>query len=516
MAYNKRSRRSNRAGRKHCPGCCEQGQTLSVDAFPKNRSKVDGRDHLCRECRNSNSAKVRAKHSDKQAVEDEKIVREAAARARRLASDHDALKVDDFDPVSQYDVSVANDARDRVTSAQAVNEKKQEWNRHMGANADALRRAARAQSRGGGHVLDNMPGESGDYIGKLSEQERRFGNRRIARSVSLAQAHEALAIRHFRMVADQCFSAKIVPTGYAKAPARGKMRRSVCLLLSDLHLGSDLSSLDEPMPFRAVEEARRLEYVMRQAIDYKPQYRRDSELVLLLNGDLIEGLLLHELRGGAPLTEQKAIFWHLMSRFVGECSRAFPGVSIHCQPGNHGRDKVRHPGRATSRKWDGHEWEMYYALRAMCSELKNVQWSIPFRAVSVVDLHGSKLGLAHGDTEVKIGHPDTKAKNNARELDRVNSTRLHGVEFDAWAFGHYHTPRYHPGNPRVVYNGALVPPNAYARAEGHIGEPCGQFLWEAVEGFPIGDLRFIDVGPAQDRDEKLGTILTPFRFPDDE
>jgi hypothetical protein len=130
----------------------------------------------------------------------------------------------------------------------------------------------------------------------------------------------------------------------------------------------------------------------------------------------------------------------------------------------------------------------------------------------VVDLYGSKLGVTHGDTEIKLGNPDTKATQNAQSLDRINSTRAFGVEFDAWAFGHFHTPRYHPRNPRVVWNGALVPPNGYARSAGFVGEPCGQFLWEAVEGYPVGDVRFIEVGVAQDHDEKLGTIITPFRF----
>src|SRR5437870_1035987 len=72
----------------------------------------------------------------------------------------------------------------------------------------------------------------------------------------------------------------------------------------------------------------------------------------------------------------------------------------------------------------------------------------------------------------------------------------------------------HPGNadPRVVWNGALVPSNGHARSSGYIGELCGQALWEAVEGYPVGDLRFVEVGPAQDRDEQLGCLITPFRF----
>ncbi len=505
--------------RKRCPKCCAPGETLPVSAFNRSASRGDGLDGHCRDCVHDRQTKMydrdKANNRERHAAEDERVVREAADRARRMASDHDALKLEDFEAAgdNEYDVGVGNVPGQGHVSASASRQKRQEFNEAMGNNANALKGAGASAHRRKGDVLSAMPADSGTYIGKLAEQERRFGNRRLARSISLAQAQEALALQHMRLVAEQFFANKVTPTGYAKRVPTKAAKRTVVCLLSDLHLGSDLSSLDEPIPFGAVEEARRLEYIMRQVIDYKPQYRENSRLALLLNGDIIEGQLGHQLGAGSPLTEQKAIAWHLLSRFVGECARAFPGVDVYCQPGNHGRDKVRHPGRATWRKWDGHEWEIYYALQQMCSGLKNVTWSMPFRAVSAINLHGSILGLTHADTEVKIGHPDSAAKQNARELDRINSSRIFGTEFHAWAFGHYHTPRYHPGGIRTIYNGALVPPNGHARASGYIGEACGQFLWEATAGFPIGDVRFIEVGTSQDNDPLLGKILTPFRFP---
>lgn len=477
--------------------CSKCGEPKPLEAFSIRRSAPDGRRGTCKECINE---RTREKYHQRQ---EELAAAELAAVNRRLESDFEALKPEDFD------VTVGNDGR--IDKA-AAKEKRQEYSRSMGETAQALHRASELTAAQGGEVSDYLPPELGSYLGKLAEQERRFGNRRVARSVSLALAHEALAIRMFKDAARQYLHAKIEPTGYARQAPRRDAKRTVCLLLSDLHLGSDLSTLDEPMPFRAVEEARRLEYVLRQALDYKPQYRENSELCLLINGDIIEGQLMHQLRDGAPLTEQKVIFWRYFRQLLGYAAQQYPRVRVVCQPGNHGRDKVRHPGRATSRKWDGHEWEMYYALREMASELRNVDWQLDMRAVSVVDLHGSVLGLTHGDTEVKLSDPDTRAKQNAQALDRINSARVFGVEFDAWAFGHFHKPRYQPRNPRVLWNGALVPPNGYARGAGHVGEPCGQWLWEAVEGYPVGDVRFIEVGRAQDNDEKLGTLIEPFRF----
>lgn len=441
---------------------------------------------------------------------DEQRAREAAERRR--ASDFQPLRPDDFDVGLGGDPQMGNDAGrgNRGMRARASAEKRQEFNAAMGEFGGALRDAALAAPGRDGEIV--LPPEYAAYIDKLAEQERRHGNRRWARSVAIAEAHEHLSRRAAMWVADRYFRDRVEPTGYARIKPDHGGKRTVCLLLSDLHLGSELDTLDEPVAFRAVEEARRLEYILRQVIDYKPQHRADSEFLLLIIGDVIEGQLLHDLRAGSPLVEQKAIFWSYFREFVSQVAAHYPRGRVFMTPGNHGRDKLRHPGRATTKKWDGHEWEIYYALRQMCSGLHNVEWSLPFRAVEPIPLHGSHLLATHADTEVKIGHPDTKAKENARILDRINSTRMYGVEFGGATFGHYHTPRYIPGNPRVLFNGALVPPNGYARSEGHIGDVCGQFMFEAVEGFPIGDVRYIEVGPSQDRDERLGKIIKPFRF----
>lgn len=442
--------------------------------------------------------------------------RREAERAARLASDTDPLRPEDFDDPpggEDDDVTIANDARPGPSSREFTRDKRQEYSRAMGQHAHHVRAAAAAELRGDGDLVESMPAEAGSYIGKLAEQEARFGRRRLARSLSLFAAGEEQARRLWAQACRQYLTGRVVPTGYAaRSPSARPVKRSVCLLLSDLHIGADLKQGENPLPYRATEEARRLEYVLRQAIDYKPQYRADSELVLMLNGDLIEGLLMHDFRDGAPLVEQKVAFQRYMERFVGECARVYPRVRVYCQPGNHGRDKVRHPGRATSSKFDSHETGMYYALSRACTQLKNVTWDIPFRAVTVIDLHGSKLLLTHGDTEVKLGDPDHKAAENAQILAEINASNLYGAQIAALAAGHFHKPRYLPKKIRQIFNGALVPPNGHARGAGYISESCGQWLWESVPNFPVGDARFIEVGTAQDTDERLGSIIEAFRF----
>lgn len=514
---------------RRCPDPDHDGpRWLVLDCFARDRTQPSGVRSACRDCHarrgrekhhadpepnRERARRNRAINTARADGADLEAIAAAEARARRMMSDHEPLRVEDLD--SEYDVGVGNvhTPQAKKASAQASREKRQEFNARMAENTETLKRAAATAHQRGGDVLSAMSGDAGDYIGGLAEQERRFSNRRLARTISLAQANEALALQSLKQVAAQFFRDKVTATGFGTRVPEKPSKRSTVLLLSDLHLGAELSSLDEPMPFRAIEEARRLEYVMRETIDYKPHYRKDSELVLLIIGDIIEGQLGHQLGAGAPLAEQKAIAWMYLRRMIAEFSRAFPRVRVVCQPGNHGRDKQRHPGRATWRKWDGHEFEVYWALREMCSALRNVTFDIPFRAVSIVDLHGQNLLTTHADTEIELGHPDSAAEKNARALDRLNSTRLFGCEFAAGAFGHYHSGRVVYGNVTQVWNGALVPPNGHARASGYIGEATGQFLFESVPGHIVGDVRFLGVGPAQDRDERLGKIIEPFRFP---
>lgn len=419
-------------------------------------------------------------------------------RARRLASDHEPLRPEDFD-----DVSIGNDGK---IDKNAAKEQRQLYSRSMGQFAAGLR-----DSLGNPEA---MPPELGRYVANLAEQERRFQNRRLSRSISLAAANEALQRRMFIQACKEHLSATVTPTGYAAKPAHSHaIRRAAVLHLSDLHLGADVVARDNPTPFGAVEEARRLEYILRSLLDFKPQYRDTTEAILLLNGDLIDGFLEHDKRDGIPLVEQKIVFWTHFRLFIGMVAQQFPSVRIYCQPGNHGRDTVRHPGRATSSKWDGHEFECYFALKAMCGDLPNVKWDITLKPVSIVDLFGKKLLLTHGDTEIKFKHPDGGAAHNAAELAKVNAERRYGVEFAACAIGHWHTPRYFHRTIKFLVNGALIPPNGWGRTEGYTGESCGQYLWEATEDYPIGDVRFLEVGPSQDRDEKLGTILKPYRLP---
>jgi hypothetical protein len=346
-----------------------------------------------------------------------------------------------------------------------------------------------------------------DVVKGLANQERKFSDGSLNRSVSLAVARERIFLDDAAKVAE-LFKDKIVPVGYARKAPQDTARSSV-LFLSDLHLGSELSALDNPTPFRGVEESRRLESILRRVL-HKSDGRK--ELVLLLGGDLIEGSLQHDQRDGLPLAEQQYVFWSYLSRFIGYCAAEFPKVRVFCQPGNHGRNKLRHHGRATSSKWDSFEWSMYKALEMMCSGLKNTTFDIPFRALSLVKIQGQTLLFTHGDTEIKLGDPDTQTRANQLHLLTLRESGEIEGRFDGACFGHYHKARYQVGRVPCLFNGALVPPNGHARTEGYLGERCGQWYFESEAGRLFSSVEFLEVGRETDADSSLGEMIHSVRF----
>lgn len=383
--------------------------------------------------------------------------------------------------------------------ARYAKEKRQEFSVAMG------RAAAHLQT-------DSLDGKDAEFLAALSEQERRYLNRRFARTLSLTVARERLLIAQF-VEAARVLKGTAHARGYATRPASGVRKRTVVLGLSDLHFGADINARENPQGYGEIEERRRLAHCVQQWIDYKPEHREQSDGLLIFNGDVIEGLLGHDLVSGAPLTEQKIRLLHAARRVVELGAAAFQKLRIVWQPGNHGRNKLRHPGRALVSKWDSFEWFLGYCLQQMTSNLRNVEFELTRAPISVVNLHGSLLGVTHGDTEIKLGHPDKCADANMAALDRVNAEQLYAPEqINAWFFGHFHTARLHAYRQGgVVYNGALIPASEYARASGY-HNVCAQSLWEAVEGFPVGDFRAIYVGKAQDTDAKLDAIIPPVRW----
>lgn len=297
-------------------------------------------------------------------------------------------------------------------------------------------------------------------------------------------------------------------------PKKAKIKRAVTLVLSDLHIGSDIDKKETgALDFGKIEESRRLARITKEAMEYKEQYREETELNLLLLGDIVQNSL-HDPRDGAPLAEQIARGIHLLSQSIYHLARSYPKVTVYCNTGNHGRNTARHHGRATNQKWDSMETILYYALKKVFQKVENVTFNIPMTPYLTYDVFGKKIFASHGDTVFNPGYPGKSINvgNLEEQTNRINASLKDSHEYSAFIVGHVHTASItHLGNNSVMLtNGAMVPSDAYAVSIGLLENNCGQWIFESVENFPVGDCRFLRVTEKDDKNKELDKIIEPF------
>jgi hypothetical protein len=292
--------------------------------------------------------------------------------------------------------------------------------------------------------------------------------------------------------------------------------RAVTLFISDTHFGSDLDPRELPLAYGVVEEARRLAKIVREAGDFKRQYRDRTTLNINLGGDIMQGQL-HDLRDGAPLAEQMNRSIYLLEMAVKYLAQEYPrGVVVRCTPGNHGRNKIRHKKRATAQKWDALETAIYYAVYRATKHLPNVRWEIPLTPYVSYETLGKFNFLTHGDTVLEVGYPGgtINVKAIQSQVNKINEAeKFEGRKHSVFMVGHVHigTAIRLQGNKRVlVTNGCLIPPDGFATSKGMFDGNCGQSIWESVEGHPFGDYRFLEVDATTDKDASLDKIIPPW------
>lgn len=314
--------------------------------------------------------------------------------------------------------------------------------------------------------------------------------------------------------AARVFSGRVIPNKNLFNGSKYKHNRIVNVVLSDLHIGSDLKkSKTGALDFGTLEESRRLAAVVKEIINYKPQYRKETELELLLLGDIIQGQL-HDQRDGAVLAEQKCRAMHLLTQFVSQLAIYYPKIRVRCATGNHGRNTSRHRERATLDKYDSHETEIYYAVKNACSRLTNVEIFIPLTPYVSYEVFGKRILCTHGDTVLNPGNPASaiNIKLLENQINKINASLSDSEEYAVAIVGHVHTASMtHLGNGTVmITNGALIPVDQFAVSIGCLESTCGQWMFESVKNYPVGDSRLIKVDAKTDKDTSLDSIIKPW------
>jgi predicted phosphodiesterase len=293
-----------------------------------------------------------------------------------------------------------------------------------------------------------------------------------------------------------------------------ELKRVHTLMLSDLHIGADIEK-DETgaLDFGKVEESRRVAAVVREAIDYKPQYRKNTKLVVALLGDIIENSM-HDARTGAVLSEQICRAIHILIQAITALANEYEEVDVECATGNHDRNMSRHQNRAVHQKFDSYATIIYYAVKSALANVKNVKVNIPKTPMSSYNVFGMRIGYTHADTVINPGgiYSTVNVKALENQVNKMNASLPHDEEYAAILYGHTHighTVQLSNGTV-LIGNGGLPPPDPFAVSIGTNESNSGQWIFESVPGHAVGDMRYIKVNAAIDQDKSLDKIIKPW------
>jgi hypothetical protein len=311
---------------------------------------------------------------------------------------------------------------------------------------------------------------------------------------------------------DTIYTGRIKP--YKANSQKKPTTRALNLVLSDLHFGADIKSEETGyLNFGAVEESRRFAEVIKQTIDYKPHYRSVTELHVNLLGDIIQHKL-HDAQDAAPVSEQISRAIHLLGQGLAQLGEAFGSVKVYCATGNHGRDLNRHHSRATSGKWDSVETVIYFAIKKILQDYKNITFIIPKTPYVTYDVFGHKVFSTHGDNVLKVGNPgkNLNIASVENQINRINASMNDKEEIKVCIVGHTHCASVSNLNSGCVMitNGALPPVDQYTVSIGYTENRASQTIFESTSEHAVGDVRFIRVGKSTDEDKRLDLIVKPF------
>ena len=298
-----------------------------------------------------------------------------------------------------------------------------------------------------------------------------------------------------------------------KSKAKSKKEpRTVTVVLSDLHFGSDITKEEHGYDWGRLEEARALAAVVKNVCNYKLQYRDQTEVVVNILGDIIENEL-HGSNSTDYLHLQTCRAMWLLSQAIARLSENFPKVRVNFAVGNHGRDTSIHHSRATDMKFNALETTIYYGVKLACSSLSNVDFFQPKTAWVAYKAQGHNFYATHGDTHLNPGNPGNKIdiKGLENQINKINAALDDKEEYAVFMVGHVHhalaTPM--PNGTTLLVNGALVPPNSYAQTLNIMESQQIQLLFETTKDYAVGDLRFINVTDPGNSKE-LDEIIKPF------
>lgn len=295
-------------------------------------------------------------------------------------------------------------------------------------------------------------------------------------------------------------------------------KRTLVVQVSDTHFGTniDLKELGNINEFNWTIAARRMAFLADQLVNYKPEYRGNTDLVIALNGDIIGGVIHNQEFFVDLLTVQHVGTLSILTQFISYLANHFKSVTVSCTAGNHGR--MTHKSskdRATTHKYDSHEHIIYHSLAAIFKNHDNIKFNIPMTPFAIINVQGHKIFQTHGDTIINVGNPgkSLNMKSINDQINKLNNSSVggEGARFAAVMVGHVHvsTVQYMENGCHLIINGCLSGLDPFANSLSIFESHPAQWIFESTEEHPVGDLRLVVLKGA-DKDSKLDNIIVPF------
>jgi len=299
----------------------------------------------------------------------------------------------------------------------------------------------------------------------------------------------------------------------AKIPQKKPTKRVVVMHLSDMHFQANIEEgeMGGLNKYGSNEEARRLALFTREVGDYKKRYRSETELLICLNGDIMQGVI-HDLESTPAITTQVCATLSLLNQSISYLAGEYGKIRVVCTVGNHERMMHKsNKGRQTREKWDSFATIVYSGLRQCLSGLKHVEFIISEAPYAYVDVLGHKFFITHSDTVLSIGYPG-KSVNIELAKNKINELKDGIGPIDVVMVGHVHVDcKNILGNGTVLMtNGSMSGIDEFALSLGITGNNPTQQIFEVTPEHAVGDMRSVKLAVA-DKNSQLDKIIKPFK-----
>jgi hypothetical protein len=304
--------------------------------------------------------------------------------------------------------------------------------------------------------------------------------------------------------------AQIVPDAPAWAreiPRKGKLIHGIpTLMLSDLHFGEVVfaNQVNGVNSYSTEIAKRRLQRVIHGSIKLLRETLSPGTfggMVLILGGDMVEGVIHDELRDTVDETVMQAVVTlhdALVPAMKLLCDE-FGRLHAPCVAGNHGR--LDRKPRMKNGPFLNFDWLLYQfierTINADPAYRGKITFQIPDGFECSYKVHGIRYMLTHGDS-FKGGNGITGPllpwmRGNLKASKTYTAM---GLPFDCMVMGHWHQLRYLRS---IIVNGSLVGFNEYAMRNHFDYEPPQQALWltHPQRGLTFQESVFADDAPAQ-------------------